>query len=153
VLLTNDDGGDSPDLMPFDPTELGRFVLPPDWERILFRKFEARAASLMAAASPFEEPEAAVTFSGKHFCFTGKFEFGTRKACEAIIERLGGLADADVDLGTDYLVIGKLGDVNYAKQVYGRKIEWAIVARSEYGSPFVISEDHWATALHNEPNA
>ncbi len=153
VLLTNDDGGDSPDLKPFDPAELDRFVLPPDWERILYGKFEARAASLFAAASPFEEPEPSVTFAGKHFCFTGKFEFGTRKACQAAIEQLGGISDADVHDGTDYLVIGKLGSAAFAKQGYGRKIEWAIVARSEYGSPAILSEDHWIKSVRGCPPA
>ena len=152
VLLADDDGGESPDLKPFDPAELDRFILPPDWERVLYRKFETRAASLFAAASPFEVPEPEVTFSGKHFCFTGKFEFGTRKACQAAIEQLGGISDADVSYGTDYLVIGKLGSDKFAKQGYGRKIEWAIVARSEYGSPAIISEDHWATSLRNGTN-
>lgn len=153
VLLADDDGGDSPDLKPFDPAELDRFVLPPDWERVLYRKFEARAASLFSAASPFEAPEPKITFSGKHFCFTGKFGFGTRKACQAAIEQLGSISDADVSYGTDYLVIGKLGSDKFAKQGYGRKIEWAIVARSEYGSPAIISEDHWATSLRDGTNA
>lgn len=153
VFVTNDDSGDSPNLKPFNQAEIDSAVLPPDWERILFGRFEARAASLLAAASPFEKPEPAIIFTGKQFCFTGKFEFGTRKTCEAAIERLGGIAAPDVGYGVDYLIVGKLGNAQFAQQGYGRKIEWAIVARSEYGTPVLVSEEHWVNSIRDKPNA
>jgi NAD-dependent DNA ligase len=156
VFLTEDTERDSSDLKPFNPTELERLVLPPDWEKRVSRNlnssFEARAESIWAEASPFDDPEPILTFSGKHFCFTGKFEFGARKGCKAAIERLGGIADPDVNHGTDYLIIGKLGSERFAKDGYGRKIEWAIIAKFENGSPLLISEDHWSLSLRNEAN-
>lgn len=57
------------------------------------------------------------------------------------------ITDPDVDHGTHYLVIGKLGNEQFAKEGYGRKIEWAIVAKFERGTLRLISEDHWASSV------
>lgn len=157
VFMTGDVESDSADLKPFDPAALERIVLPSDWEKKVSAKlassFHARAESIWAEASPYDDPELPVTFGAKRFCFTGKFEFGSRKACHAAIERVGGIADPDMNHGTHYLVIGKLGSEQFAKEGYGRKIEWAIVAKFERGSLLLISEDHWVTALRNAPGA
>lgn len=157
VFITGDTEWDSSELKPFDLAELRNATLPQDWEKKILadlrRAFEARAESIRAYSSPFDDPELPVTFQSKHFCFTGKFEFGSRKECWSAIEKLGGIPDDEVNSSSDYLVVGKLGSKHFAKQGYGRKIEWAIVAKFEFGKPILISEDHWRSSMESVARA
>ena len=156
VFLTDDAESESSELKSFDPAALEAVVLPSDWEakgQKLNTSYRARAESLLSEHSPFDDPEPKVEFSGKHFCFTGNFEFGKRKACESAIKERGGIADDNAKHETDFLVIGKRGSDRFAKNGYGRKIEWAIVAKLEFGKPLIISEDHWVASLRNETSA
>lgn len=120
VFITGDTEWDSSELKPFDLAELRNATLPQDWEKKILadlrRAFEARAESIRADSSPFDDPELPVTFQSKHFCFTGKFEFGSRKECWSVIEKLGGIPDDEVNSSSDYLVVGKLGSKHFAKQ-------------------------------------
>jgi NAD-dependent DNA ligase len=155
VFLTDDVGGDDSKLKEFDPQRLDGEVLPIDWHAKLERKlknaFEKQAKSILADGALFEVPEPRVIFADKWFCFTGKFQFGSRKACQTAVEQLGGISDADVSARTNYLVVGKLGSDRFAKEGYGRKMEWAAILRSECGLPLIISEDHWIGSLSASP--
>lgn len=88
-------------------------------------------------------------FEGKAFVFTGKFDFGTRKECQqTVIQRGGECPDMSfVSHNIDYLVIGEKGSPAWKRGSYGNKIESAIIARKEHGTPAIISELHWKNSL------
>ena len=100
--------------------------------------------------SPFDRPQPSVSFPKRTFIFTGKFAFGTRKACQdAVISRGGSAPDQKtVSHLVDYLVIGTDGSKAWRRGTYGNKIEDAILSRRDYGSPAIISEEHWVAALN-----
>lgn len=62
---------------------------------------------------------------------------------------IGGVAPTKptINRNIDYLVIGTQGSPAYKRGSYGSKIEKAILARREFGSPSIVSEDHWANQM------
>jgi NAD-dependent DNA ligase len=44
---------------------------------------------LKSTSLPLDDPEPALTFAGRRYCFTGTFNFGCRKDCEHAVEKLG----------------------------------------------------------------
>lgn len=110
------------------------------------RFIETGSAQPDGAAIPADiDPN--IVFSGKHFCFTGKFAFGIRRRCEEAVIKLGGHADGDVTRALDYLVLGIEVSEDWKHQTYGRKIERALKLREE-GFPLVIvREFDWKAAL------
>jgi NAD-dependent DNA ligase len=44
----------------------------------------------MSSGAPFDDPAPKIDFAGNSFMFTGKFEFGTRKACQNAVTERGG---------------------------------------------------------------
>ncbi len=151
LYLTNDFGFDSDALKPFDPTQLESVVVPGDWNshRAIEQFKEELVADMLRDESPFDRPQPKVILADRSFMFTGKFAFGPRKKCQqAIILRGGSAPDyKSVTQNIDYLVIGVQGSPTWTKGSYGNKIEEAILARREYGTPAIISEHHWSGAL------
>lgn len=93
------------------------------------------------------DTDAAVTIPGATFCFTGKFLYGPRAACERAVQEHGAKTAARVTLSLDYLVIGALASRDWKYSSYGGKIQAAIKAR-ESGHPVaVVGEDQWAESL------
>lgn len=86
-------------------------------------------------------------FVGANVCFTGKFVFGTREACQRAIERIGGVSADSVTKQLDCLIIGALCSPDWINTTYGRKIEKAIAYRAEHGKPIIISEHRWTELL------
>lgn len=95
---------------------------------------------------PLCNPAPPVDFSGKRFCFTGTFNFGTRKECESAILFKGATAGPLVK-ATDYLVIGSYVTASWKQEKFGRKIEKAIEQREKFGNTAIISEHHWEQAM------
>ena len=93
--------------------------------------------------APYDNPQPLIKFSGSTFAFTGKFDFGTRKECQNAVVGLGGVASNKINCNLNYLVIGTQGSPCYKCGSYGTKIEKAILSRREFGSPSILSEDHW----------
>jgi len=90
-----------------------------------------------------------ISFSGKRFCFTGKFAFGKRKDCSEAVEKLGGICDDDVTKVLDYLVLGVGVSKDWKHETYGRKIERAQQLRESSGTrPAIIREQDWVIALN-----
>ncbi len=152
LYLTSDFSGDSDQLKPFDRTELDSLKLPEGWSASAAAG-EYRSeiiSSEMHDGSPFDFPAPAISFRGKAFMFTGKFNFGERSACQAAVESLGSSAPdtKTVTPEIDYLVIGTAGSKAWKMGAYGNKIEKAILLRREKGSPAIISEDHWIQAIN-----
>ncbi len=144
LFLTNDFDSESGQLLQYQEDELERIELPEDWNASkavqAFR--EEIAAQILASESPYDNPQPNIVFTGHFFCFTGKFNFGPRKACEALIKQKGGIVSKGVSGGLDFLVIGTQGSPAWKRGNYGSKIEKAIILRREHGKPAIISEEH-----------
>lgn len=83
---------------------------------------------------------------GSSFCFTGKFIYGTRAACERAVESRGGRVAA-IHRSLDYLVIGELTSRDWKYSAFGAKIESAMRLKGD-GSPLhIVSEAQWVTVL------
>ena len=102
---------------------------------------------LRSASFPINQPPPLIEFTGKHFLFTGICSTGSRRACHAIVERLGGIADAGVTRRLDYLVIAEYCSDEWKHETYGRKIEKADTYRAKWGNPAIVTETHWRTFL------
>lgn len=88
-----------------------------------------------------------IVLAGSSVCFTGEFIYGTRAACERVMDALGAEVANGVTKKLDYLVIGGLASPDWANQTYGRKIEKAVEYRGLGGRPLIISEHQWTCAL------
>ena len=151
LYLTQDFGSDSPDTAPYELDDLSKVEIPVDWDASaeVQKVNDEIVGHEMSNGSPFDEPAPMIEFAGRNFMFTGKFEFGARKACQtAVIER-GGSASSlkSVSSEIDYLVVGSGGSKAWKRGSYGNKIEAAILARLEHGSPAIVSEEYWASEL------
>lgn len=100
--------------------------------------------NLLSSSLPLCSPEPDVLFSNKNFCLTGKFAYGPRRLCEAVVVERGGYTSSGVSGRTDYLVIGTFCSRDWIHTSYGRKIETAAEMRKTTGGINIISEDLWA---------
>lgn len=95
---------------------------------------------------PFDD-DPSIYFRNMSFCFTGRFFYGTRPACERVILNMGGTAVDNVSKKLDYLVIGALIEPTWAHTSFGRKIESAM-KHKEMGSEIaIVSEQQWTQAV------
>jgi hypothetical protein len=151
LFITKDFDSDTDSLKPFDLAVIQTVRIPEDWSSSdAFREYrDELVGDILRDGSPFDRPQPAVSFAKRTFMFTGKFVFGTREACQAAVLSRGGSApdQKSVSQLINYLVIGVEGSKAWSHGKYGNKIEGAIIARREYGSPAIISEDHWVSAL------
>lgn len=96
---------------------------------------------------PFNDPNPAVAFEGKSFCFTGAFNAGTRDWCQKQVTERGGIPSDSITKKLNYLVIGEIGSRDWRHSTFGRKIEKAVSYR-DTGVPLVIiGEQHWHSHL------
>lgn len=101
---------------------------------------------LKAATLPICVPPPPLTFSGLNYCFTGTFNYGPRKDCEAAVNERGGLCGS-LTRRTDVLVIGVYATESWKHSAFGNKIIKAAEMR-ESGVPIIIvSEEHWVKHL------
>jgi hypothetical protein len=101
-----------------------------------------------ATRLPVDEVPAPIVFLNRSFCFTGKFQYGERKRCQACTEEAGGTIHNSVTLALDYLVIGTLASRDWAQTNHGRKIEAAVRNRTERrAKTCIVSEEHWIRCL------
>lgn len=151
LYLTRDFGSDSAVPAHYDPDELAAVEIPEDWDasEAIQKLRDEIVGEEMSDGSPFDDPAPEVEFSGHNFMFTGKFDFGTRTACQTAVTDRGGAAPSQksVSREIDYLVIGTGGSKAWKRGSYGNKIEEAIISRREHGTPAIISEEHWSTEL------
>ena len=102
--------------------------------------------ALKSSGLPLCDPPPDVSFSGRRFCFTGTFAFGSRNDCEKAVMQHGG-AVGSLTRQTQFLVIGAYATESWIHSTYGRKIERAVEMR-ENGHPIaIIAESHWAGHL------
>lgn len=91
----------------------------------------------------------AIEYQRREFCFTGKFNSGTKEECWEKVTEKGGLISKSVNLRTDYLIVGGERRREWAHENYGRKIERALEIRKQRGtnSPYIVSESDWVKTL------
>lgn len=151
LYLTKDLGSESPAPLPYDEKELQAVEIPDDWRASdEIRKLKVEIVSLeMSKGAPFDVPAPKIKFAGSSFIFTGKFDYGSRKACQSAVIERGGDAPSRkfATRATGYLVVGNGGSNQWSRGSYGNKIESAIIARREAGTPAIISEDHWVKEM------
>ena len=100
-----------------------------------------------ATSLPVDDPLPALLFPEKRYVFTGKFAFGTRKACEGAVADCGALCSSAVSCLTDYLVIGEIGSADWKYSAWGNKIHEAMQLKSDGEKIAIIPEEHWAMSL------
>jgi hypothetical protein len=64
-------------------------------------------------------------FSGRPFCLTGDFVYGSWDRCEREIEQRGGIVAVSVTKALRYLVVGDRGSVEWKHGSFGIKVEKA----------------------------
>jgi len=154
VFTTGDEGDESPELMPHDKNELKQVSIPEDWrpksisDSSSARKaLEMLIASILKDGSPFNDPPPEIVIAGTSFCFTGEFEFGTRKDCQAAVISRGGTVTDGVTRKTQVLVIGNDPNPNWSHGSYGNKIADAMILRLQYTKPYIVPELLWQELL------
>jgi hypothetical protein len=98
-------------------------------------------------ALPFERPATPIAFEGRAFSIAGRFYFGShRQVCEAI-EQLHGIVHREVQIGTDYLVVGAVSDRNWQRPSWRSSVLRAIEMNREKLVIEIVREQHWAEEL------
>ena len=92
---------------------------------------------------PVDEPAPSIIFEDRHFLFTGTCVYGSRKDCQAAIDRLGGFNAKGVTKKLNYLVLGTYVTDSWVHESYGRKIEKAMQYRDEGVPIAIVTEEHW----------
>lgn len=101
---------------------------------------------LKATTLPVCDPAPMLTFAGRSYCFTGTFNYGQRKHCEAAVVERGG-ASGSLTRRTDVLVIGLYATESWKHSSFGHKIMKAVDMR-DGGVPItIVSEEHWTRHL------
>lgn len=109
------------------------------------RDFEL-GETLKSSTLPLCVPAPMLSFEGMNYCFTGTFNYGQRKACEAAVTSKGALAGS-LNQKTNFLVIGVYATDSWKHSTFGNKILKAAEMRSE-GRPIrIVSEEHWIRHL------
>jgi len=101
----------------------------------------------LSTSLPLDSPLPDVRFSGRSFCFTGRFAWGDRAACETETIRRFGAVHAAPTTKTDYLVIGTFTSRDWKHSSFGTKIMRAVELRDKFHPVTIIPEQHWAEAL------
>jgi len=110
-------------------------------EKAIGGKPDVQQVTNLATRLPLTEPPPDILISGRTFCFTGKFVFGTRTRCQAAVSSLGGMSASNVSRVLDYLVIGTIASRDWIHTTHGRKIEAAL---DNGDKTKIVSEEHWA---------
>ncbi|RWX78471.1 NAD-dependent DNA ligase [Neorhizobium lilium] len=126
-----------------DQTEMSELL--DTLSRFADRDFEL-GETLKSTSLPLCKPAPDLRFQGQTYCFTGTFNFGQRKHCEAaMIERgagVGGLTKK-----TNTLVIGVYATDSWKHSAFGAKILQACEMRDKGHPIAIVSEEHWARHL------
>jgi NAD-dependent DNA ligase len=107
-------------------------------------------ADVLKDGSPFDDPLPEIAIDGIAFCFSGEFEFGTRKECQAAVTARGGTFTDGITRKTHVLVIGNDPNPTWSHGSYGNKIAEAMILRLQHTRPTIIPELYWRAIL-SEP--
>jgi NAD-dependent DNA ligase len=107
---------------------------------------------LKSTSLPLDNPKPVLRFIGQRYCFTGTFNFGQRKECEAAVTALGAQAGS-LTQKTNVLVVGIYATDSWKHSSVGNKIKKACEWRDEGFPICIVSETHWKSCLTSPPNA
>ena len=107
---------------------------------------ESGATSGMATRLPVDK-NAKIEIPGNDFCFTGKFLFGERTACEKVTKKKGGRILGSVHADPCFLVIGALASPDWKHSSYGTKIEKAVEYQKKGHNVQIVKEQQWVEAI------
>ncbi|WP_245471674.1 MULTISPECIES: BRCT domain-containing protein [Bradyrhizobium] len=110
------------------------------------REIDGLGEVLKSTSLPLNDPEPPLTFSGQRYCFTGTFNFGCRKECESVVERLGAEVGS-LTQKTNVLVIGIYATDSWKHSSFGNKIMKACDWRDKGFPISIVSEPHWKRYL------
>lgn len=154
VFTTGDEDDSSTELLPHDLTALSKVSIPEGWrpksssDSSSTRKaHEDIVADILKEGSPFDDPMPEIAIVGTSFCFTGEFDFGSRKECQAAVISRGGAITTGVTRKTQVLVIGNDPNPNWSHGGYGNKIADAMILRLQYSQPHIVPELLWRKLL------
>ena len=155
VYTADDYDRSSTDLKPHDKTVLAHTEIPDDWKPKrsspipgkTYEILEQLVEDILKDGSPFDDPLPEIVVAGKAFYFTSKFQFGTRKECEAAIVSRGGTTTDGITSKTDVLVIGDMPNPNWSHGSYGNKIVNAMILKLHRRKPLIIPERYWCAIL------
>lgn len=101
---------------------------------------------LKSTTLPICDPAPMLVFGGRSYCFTGTFNYGGRKECEAVVKARGARAGS-LTMKTDVLVIGLYATESWKHSSFGNKILKACEWRDQ-GLPIsIVTEQHWTGFL------
>ncbi|WP_341503303.1 BRCT domain-containing protein [Gallaecimonas sp. GXIMD4217] len=128
-------------------TEDERSTLTLMLEDLTGNPMEHGAVSGLSSGMPLDH-DAELDFNGTAFCFTGRFQFGTRSKCEEAVRLRGGTIMTGIKRDLDYLVVGLHGSRDWRHTTFGNKILKAVDYREKHGRPLaIVSEDLWVHQL------
>ena len=84
---------------------------------------------------PLDDPQPSLEIPDRVFVFTGRFAYGTRRACEEAVRRLAGWVESGMTKRADYLIIGTFASRDWVQTSYGTKILKAVEYREKYSAP------------------
>jgi NAD-dependent DNA ligase len=109
------------------------------------RDFEL-GETLKATTLPLCNPAPVLAFEGLAYCFTGTFNYGQRKHCEAAVTERGAAAGG-LTQKTNVLVIGTYATDSWKHSSFGTKIMNAVEYRRKGRPISIVSEEHWVRHL------
>lgn len=95
---------------------------------------------------PLCNPAPSLIFESQRYCFTGTFNYGIRKDCEAAVMSLGATVGS-VTQKTNVLVIGMYATDSWKHSTFGNKILKASEWRAAGHPISIVSESHWVKHL------
>jgi|694.fasta_scaffold11006_13 NAD-dependent DNA ligase len=154
VFITGDDGDASEELLPHDKSALAQVSIPEDWRprsssttSSAHKALEGMVTDILKDGSPFDDPLPEIVIAETSFCFTGEFDYGTRKECQAAVIARGGAITDGITRKTQVLVIGNDPNPNWSHGSYGNKIADAMILRLQHAKPCIIPELLWQKLL------
>lgn len=101
---------------------------------------------LKSTSLPLCRPAPTLVFAGHRYCFTGTFNFGQRKHCEAVVAERGAQVGG-ITQKTNVLVIGAYATESWKHSSFGNKIMQAVEWRASGFPISIVSEEHWRRHL------
>jgi NAD-dependent DNA ligase len=95
---------------------------------------------------PLCNPAPTLSFAGVRYTFTGTFNYGQRKYCEAAVTARGASAGG-LTQKTNVLVIGAYATESWKHSSFGNKILQAVEWRARAIPITIVSEEHWVRHL------
>lgn len=107
------------------------------------------SSASLSTALPFDDPLPRVIYPTMAFVVTGTFEYGSRKVVVDAIQSRGGLVKPAISGKVRFLVVGEIGSRDWKHSSFGRKIEEAVMLRSQGVPLAVLPEPHWRASLQS----